>query len=212
MPERDSGTESRWAKAASRAEGLTDLGIGAAVRRYFLVYFPLTVSAALVVGFVLAFLWPDMAEGFLPSWLVFGSLLSGLGVLVVGMVYGSKRISSLVHPSRMGVTVGLTAEETKRVRRQVLGKEPVDRHQISVLRGAAVQMREGLAKQLLWSPGFLIYFIGQFMLHGTLAVFDVVMNLLLLGMFVLLVLVARQFHRTGVFLASTVASASDNPK
>jgi len=73
-------------------------------------------------------------------------------------------------------------------------------------------MREGLAKQLLWSPGFLIYFIGQFMLHGTLAVFDVVMNLLLLGMFVLLVLVARQFHRTGVFLASTVASASDNPK
>jgi hypothetical protein len=67
MPERDSGTESRWAKAASRAEGLTDLGIGAAVRRYFLVYFPLTVSAALVVGFVLAFLWPDMAEGFLPS-------------------------------------------------------------------------------------------------------------------------------------------------
>jgi hypothetical protein len=64
MPEKDSGAESRWAKAASRAEGLTDLGIGGAVRRYFLVYFPLAVSAALVVGFVLAFLWPEVSEGF----------------------------------------------------------------------------------------------------------------------------------------------------
>ena len=138
----------------------------------------------------------------------FGSLLSGLGLVVVGMVYGSKRISVLVRPTRIEVTVGLTAEEAKHVRRQVLAKEPVDLDQILVLRGAAVQMREGLAKQLLWSPGFLIYFTGQFLLHGTLSVFAVVMNLLLLGMFVLLILAARQFHQTGVYLPSTVASFS----
>lgn len=210
MPDKDPSAESRWAKATSRAQGLEDLGLEAAVRRYFLIYLPLTVAAALVVGFVLAFLWPEVADGFVRSGLFFGSLLSGLGLVIVGMVYGSKRLSALVRPSRIGVTVGLTAEEAKHIRRQVLAKEPIDPKHITVLRGAAVQMREGLAKQLLWSPGFLIYFAGQFLLRGTATVFDIVMNVLLLGMFVLLFFVARQFHQTGVFLTSTVASEAGN--
>jgi len=210
MPDQDSSAESRWAKATSRAQGLADLGLEAAVRRYFLIYLPLTVTAALVVGFVLAFLWPEVADGFVRSGFFFGSLLSGLGLVIVGMVYGSKRLSALVRPSRIGVTVGLTAEEAKHIRRQVLAKEPIDPQHITVLRGTAVQMREGLAKQLLWSPGFLIYFAGQFLLRGTVTVFDIVMNVLLLGMFVLLFFVARQFHQTGVFLTSTAASEAGN--
>lgn len=211
MPDKDPSAESRWAKATSRARGLEDLGLEAALRRYFLTYLPLTVAAALVVGFVLAFLWPEVAGGFVRSGLFFGSLLSGLGLVVVGMVYGSKRLSALVRPSRIGVTVGLTGEEAKHIRRQVLAKEPIDPKHITVLRGAAVQMREGLlAKQLLWSPGFLIYFAGQFLLRGTATVFDIVMNVLLLGMFVLLFFVARQFHQTGSFLTSTVALETSN--
>jgi hypothetical protein len=212
MREADAGAGSRWTKAASRAEGLTDLGIEGSVRRYFLVYFPLTVLAGLVVGFALASLWPEVAEGFLQSGLYFGSLLSGLGVFVVGWVYGSKKVSPMVRPRRIGVTVGLSAEEVKHVRRQVVAKEPIDVNHISVLRGAAVQIREGLAKQLLWSPGLLIYFAGQSLSRGIQSVIDVLMIVLLLCMVVLLGLAARQFHQTGVFLTSTYPSGSDNPK
>jgi hypothetical protein len=212
MLEADAGAESRWAKAASRAEGLTDLGIGGAVRRYFLMYFPFTVLAGLVVGFALASLWPDVAEGFLNSGLYIGSLLSGLGVVVVGWVYGSKKVSPMVRSQRIGVTVGLTAAEVKHVRRQVVAKEPIDINHIPVLRGAAVQIREGLAKQLLLSPGLLIYFAGQSLSRGIHSVIDVMMIVLLLGMVVLLSITSRQFHQTGEFLTSTHPSGPDNPK
>lgn len=178
MQEADAGAESRWTKAASRAQGLTDLGIGGAVRRYFLVHFPLRVLAGLVVGFALAALWPDVAEGFLRSGLYLGSLPGGLGVFVVGWVYGSKKVSSMVRDHPIGVTLGLTAEEVKHVRRQVLGKEPIDVNHISVLRGAAVQIRAGLAKQLLWSPDLLIYFAGQFLSRGVQSFLDVMMIVL----------------------------------
>ena len=212
MLEADAAAQSRWAKAASRAEGLTDLGIGVAVRRYFLMYLPFTFLAGLVVGFALASLWPDVAEGFVRSGLYIGSLMSGLGVAVVGWVYGSKKVSRMVRPRRIGVTVGLTADEVKHIRRQVLAKEPIDVSHISVLRGAAVQIREGLAKQLLLSPGLLIYFAGQFLSRGIQSVIDVMMLVLLLGMVVLLGITSRQFHQTGEFLTSTYPSGSDNPK
>jgi hypothetical protein len=191
---------------------LTDLGIGVAVRRYFLMYLPFTFLAGLVVGFALASLWPDVAEGFVRSGLYIGSLMSGLGVAVVGWVYGSKKVSRMVRPRRIGVTVGLTADEVKHIRRQVLAKEPIDVSHISVLRGAAVQIREGLAKQLLLSPGLLIYFAGQFLSRGIQSVIDVMMLVLLLGMVVLLGITSRQFHQTGEFLTSTYPSGSDNPK
>ncbi|QHK19264.1 hypothetical protein GU243_05295 [Pseudarthrobacter psychrotolerans] len=172
----------------------------------------MTVLAGLVVGFALASLWPDVAEGFLRSGLYLGSLLGGLGVFVVGWIYGSKKVSPMVRDHPIGVTLGLTAEEVKHVRRQVLGKEPIDVNHISVLRGAAVQIREGLAKQLLWSPGLLIYFAGQSLSRGIHSFIDVMMIVLLLGMVVLSGLTARQFHQTGLFLTSTSPSGSDDPK
>ncbi len=108
--------------------------------------------------------------------------------------------------------MGLNAEEVKHVRRQVVAKEPIDVNHISVLRGEAVQIREGLAKQLLWSPGLLIYFAGQSLSRGIQSVIDVMMMVLLLGMVVLLGLTARQFHQIGLFLTSTYPSGSDNLK
>ncbi|MEV7637780.1 hypothetical protein AB0N71_16590 [Pseudarthrobacter enclensis] len=191
---------------------MTDLGIGGAVRRYFLMYFPFTVLAGLVVGFALASLWLDVVEGFVQSGFYIGSLLSGLGVFVVGWVYGSKRVSPMVRPQRIGVTVGLTAAEVKHVRRQIMAKEPIDINHISVLRGAAVQIREGLAKQLLLSPGLLIYFAGQALSRGIHSVIDVMMIVLLLGMVVLLSITSGQFRQTGKFLTSTYPSAPDNAK
>lgn len=118
----------------------------------------------------------------------------------------------MVRPQRIGVTVGLTAAEVKHVRRQIMAKEPIDINHISVLRGAAVQIREGLAKQLLLSPGLLIYFAGQALSRGIHSVIDVMMIVLLLGMVVLLSITSGQFRQTGKFLTSTYPSAPDNAK
>lgn len=112
-------------------------------------------------------------------------------------------MSPLVQPRRIGVTVGLTAEEAKRVRRQVLANEPSNVEELPVLRGAAVQLREGLAKQLLPAPGVLVFLCGQAVSSGITSVIDVVMIVLLLAMVVLFGFVARQFQQTGVFLRST---------
>ena len=208
MPEANRQAEARWAKAATRADGLRDLGVGAAVRRYFSVNFPLTVLAALGVGFAIATVWP-IGDDFLQSGVYLGLILAGLGIFVVGLVYANKKVRPMVQPQRIGVTVGLTAEEVKHVRRQVLAKEPIEPDRLSVLRGAAVQIREGLAKQLLTAPGLVIFFLGQTLYRGITSAIDVVMIVLLLGMVALLGNVARQFHQTGAFLTSAAQTAWD---
>lgn len=196
----------RWAKAAARAEGLKDLGIGDAVRRYFLVNFPLTLVIGLGIGFVIAYLWPDLYRGFVRSGVSTGLFLGGLAIFVVGVVYGSKKISPKVQPRpRVPVTLSLTADEVKLVRRQVLGKAPVAVHELPVLRGAAVQIREGLAKQLLTSPGLVVIFVGQATSREVSSVWDALMNVLLLVIIVLYGFLARQFQQTGAFLRSTAS-------
>jgi hypothetical protein len=202
MREADAGAEARWAKAAARAGGITDLGIGAAVRRYFLVNFPLTVLVALGVGFALAFAWPELGGNFFRTGLYLGLVLAGLGIFVVGLIYGNKIVSPLVQPRGIGVTAGLTADEVKHVRGQILAKEPVDAEDLPVLRGAAVQIREGLARQLLMSPGLVVFFCGQSVSRGISSGIDIAMIVLLLGMVVLLGFVARQFQQTAAFLRS----------
>jgi hypothetical protein len=211
MPEANRQAEARWAKAATRADGLMDLGVGAAVRRYFSVNFPLTVLVALGVGFAVATVWP-IGNDFLQSGFYLGLILAGLGIFVVGLVYGNKKVHPMVQPQRIGVTVGLTAEEVKHVRRQVLAKEPIDADRLPVLRGAAVQIREGLAKQLLTAPGLVIFFIGQTLYRGITSVIDMVMIVLLLCMIALFINGARQFQQTGAFLTSAAPTASDGKR
>jgi hypothetical protein len=108
------------------------------------------------------------------------------------------------------VTIGLTGAEVKRVRRQVLGKEPVAADELPVLRGAAVQIREGLARQLLTSPGFVMFLFGQAVGRGITSAMDVLFIVALLGMVVLLGNIARQFHQAGVFLTTAAVSAPDD--
>lgn len=206
MSEADARADGRWAKAAKRAEGLTDLGIGSVVRRYFLFHFPLTVLVSLGVGFALAAVWPEMSGNFLRTGIYIGPMLAGLAILVVGFVYGSKKVSPMVQPQRVGVTIGLTSEEVKHVRRQVLQKEPTDTSKLIVLRGAAVQIREGLAKQLLTAPGIIFFFCGQAASRGTTSIIDVVINMLLLVMITTWAFQVRYFHKTGTFLATTTGS------
>lgn len=161
MRDANAGADLRWAKAAKRAEGLTDLGIEIVVRRYFRVNLPLTVLVSLGVGFALASVWPDILGDFFPTGIYIGLMLSGLAIFVLGLVYGSKKVSPMVQPQRIGVTIGLSSEEVKHVRRQILAKEPTDAAKLAVLRGAAIQIREGLAKQLLIAPGLFFYSITR---------------------------------------------------
>ena len=203
MGEADAGAEARWAKSAARATGLADLGIGAAVTRYFLVNVPLTLLLGLGIGFALASLWPEINGDFVRSGVALGLQVAGLGIFVGGWVYGSRKISPAVQPRRIGVTVGLTSDEAKQVRRRILSNEPVGDHDGTVLRGAAVQLREGLARQLVAAPGFLVLFAGQALGRGRWSVFDGVMILAMLGLVVLFGFVVRQFKQTGAFLTST---------
>jgi hypothetical protein len=99
--------------------------------------------------------------------------------------------------------VGLTADEAKQIRRRILSNGPVDEADGPVLRGAAAQLREGLARQLVTAPGFLVLFAGQALGRETWSVFDVVMILAILGLMVLFGFVVRQFKQTGAFLTST---------
>lgn len=203
MRDANAGAELRWAKAAQRAEGLADLGIEIVVRRYFRVILPLTVLVSLGIGFALASVWPEIFGDFFSTGIYIGLMLSGLAILVIGLVYGSKKVSPMVQPQRIGVTIGLSSEEVKHVRRQILAREPIDTAKLAVLIGAAIQIREGLAKQLLIAPGLFFYFSGQTASRGITSVIDAVIIMLLLVMIAVFAFVARQFTQTGTFLATT---------
>lgn len=114
----------------------------------------------------------------------------------------------MVHPRRSGITVGLRPDEAKKVRRQVLGKDPVD-VDLTVLRGAAVQMREGLARQLVIYPGFTLFLWGQAFNIGMTSALDVIMVIVLVGLMVILGYMVRQFQQTEAFLTRTHTSGSD---
>ncbi|MCZ2403102.1 hypothetical protein IV498_07880 [Paenarthrobacter sp. Z7-10] len=210
MREADAGAQARWDRAAQMAEGLTDLGIGGAVRRYFLVIVPLTFVIALGVGFALAAFWPEIYDDFFHTGVYLGLMLAGVGVSVVGLVYRSRTVGAMVRPRQIGVTVGLKGDEVKHVRRQILAKDPIDLTQLTVLKAAAVQFREKLAKQLLTSPGIVIFLSGQAAARGIRSGFDVMIIAVLLVMVGLVGSLAHQFRRTGVFLAATGPAAADD--
>jgi hypothetical protein len=203
MRDTDTGADSRWAKAASRAEGLTDLGIGVAVRHYFLVVFPSILVIGLLIGFAVVAIWPDPDGYTLRSGVYFGLILTGIGTAVVGIIYGSKKITPLVQPQRPAVAVALSAEEIKYVRRQVMTGKPTDSEELPVLRGVAVQIREGLAKQLLQAPAFPALFAGQTLFRGITSALDVAILLAVLVIAGVSVFTAHQYRRTGAFLDST---------
>jgi hypothetical protein len=199
----DAGSEARWAKAAERAEGVRDAGIGIAVRYYFRVHFPVTVLLALGAGFGLAAVWPELRGDFFSSGLYLGLILAALGIGVGGLIYANKTVEPLVKSPWMGVTAGLTADEVKHVRRQILAKEPVAVDRIPVLRGAAVQMRGSLAKQLLTMPGLVLVLFGLTASRDRISAIDVVMIALLLVVVVFYGMVVRWFRQSGAFLRST---------
>jgi hypothetical protein len=204
-------SDERWAHAARRGQGLADDGLGEAVKIYYTRYFPAGVVMLLVAGTVggmLAF------GGVLADWasfLVFGFFLAVLGVLIGGLVYNAKKVVPAARTGRVDVLLSLENEERKQVRRQIAGKAAVDPQHLMVTRGAAVQLRKGLATQLvLQAPLFPLIFIPQavnFALRGD-SVAAWVMAVGVVAAVIAVVLFVRDFRRAGRFLARTSDQAN----
>lgn len=210
MREPDSAALQRWEKSGARAEGMMDLGLERAVQRYFLRVFPLAVLPGIAIGFAIPLLWsPDKGRLF-PSALYFGLVLAGIAAMIVGIVYNSKKVSPLVQPRRVGVTTGLTEDEAKSVQNQILGKETPDVRQWQVLRGAAIQLRGRMARQLIFTPGLVLVAFGQAV--GLSRMGPVGLILLILGAPLLVVTygwTARQFRQTGAFLDKASSGSAE---
>ncbi|WP_255769086.1 hypothetical protein [Pseudarthrobacter sulfonivorans] len=199
--------ETRWEKAAAKSEGVADCAISGALRSYFLVYLPVGVILITGIGFgASAPLLGDFDADW-PDALSIGAMLAGFGAMVGGLIYYGKRVRPLVRRQNMSVIFYLTDSENKDIRRQISGRSPVSPGLLSVVRAAAVQLRQGLAMQLHISPGFLLFYGVQVMrLCGGGISWGI--RLLLSGvMACLTVAIAVQFHKTSLFLEHTAPSA-----
>jgi hypothetical protein len=157
MPKSNDG----WAKATRRARGVADRGLGGALKTYYTRYFPagmIILVAAGTVGGILAF---GGGPGDWPSFLVFGCFLAVLGVAIGGFVYNAKKIVPAADLGKIDVLLSLEDKERKDIRRQVLGKAPIDPDHLVVSRAAAVQLRKNLATQLIWMSVYPFVFIPQ---------------------------------------------------
>jgi hypothetical protein len=181
------------------------------VKIYYTRYFPAGVITLLVAGTVVGML---AFGGVLADWasfLVFGFFLAVLGVLIGGLVYNAKKVVPAARTGRVDVLLSLENEERKQVRRQIAGKAPVMPQHLMVTRGAAVQLRKGLATQLvLQAPLFPLIFIPQavnFALRGD-SVASWVMVVGVVAAVIAVVLFVRDFRRAGRFLARTSDQAN----
>ena len=199
----------RWAQATKRAYGLADHGLGDAVKAYYTRFFPWGVIVLVMIGSVAAALAFGDSFGDWPSYLPFGSMLAGLGTLIGGLIFNSRKVVPAADYGNVDVTLSLTSEERKHVRRQIAGKATVVPEHLTVTRGAAVQMRKALATQLLILPFYPLVFVPQAL---TAAREDNPLAWLFVGMVLLLLIgtifLVRDFGRCGRFLAGTAEQPS----
>ena len=193
--------EKRWEAARRRAAGIEDRGLGPAIRRYYTRYLPagaLALTAAVAGTGLLASLagpvdWELVAT--------LGILSAAVGAGIGGLVYNSKRIASAASAGRVDVMLSLDDAERKSLRRQIRGKEPIDPRWVDVTRAAAVQLRRGLATQLMLFPIQALIFLPQ-VIHWA-GLFSWLFAAATLLMVVGLVYTYRDFRRTGECLART---------
>jgi hypothetical protein len=199
----------RWVQATKRAQGLVDRGLGEAVKTYYTRFWPGGVFVLVVIGSVVAALAFGGSLGDWPSYLAFGFMLAGLGTMIGGLVFNPKKVVPAADYGNVDVTLSLTSEERKHVRRQIAGKTTVVPDHLTVTRGAAVQMRKALATQLLIMPFYPLVFIPQALNSAGrddpfVWVFLVAVFLLMIGM----IFVVRDFSRAGRFLRRTAGQPS----
>jgi hypothetical protein len=199
----------RWAQATKRAHGLADHGLGEAVKVYYTRILPGGVIVLVMIGSVVAVLAFGGSFGDWPSYIPFGVMLAGVGAMIGGLIFNSKKVVPAADYGNVDVTLSLTSEERKHVRRQIAGRATVVPEHLTVTRGAAVQMRKALATQLLIMPFYPLVFIPQALntagRDNPFAWFFVCVILLLLIGIIFLV---RDFGRSGRFLARTAEQPS----
>ena len=193
--------EKRWEAARRRAAGVEDRGLGPAIRRYYGLYLP---AGALFIGAGVAVAGLLVSLAGPVDWeliVALGVLCAVLAASVGGIIYNRKRIAPAASPGRVDVMLSLTDEERKSVRRQIRGKEPIDPRWVDVTRAAAVQLRRGLATQLMLFPIQALIFLPQVIHWGGLFswLFATATLLMVAG----LVYTYRDFRRMGECLART---------
>lgn len=195
----------RWATAGKRAQGIADNGMGDALKIYYTRFLPAGLVGLISLGTLGGMLVMGATPGEWPSYLLVGCLLAVLGVAIGGLAYNAKCLRPAVNHGRTNVLLTLESHEQKHVRRQIMGKSPLDPEHLTVARGVAVQMRKGLATQLLLAPVYPLAFIPQavsWLLRGD-PVLAWIMGILVVGLFIATGLLAREFRRTGTFLEGT---------
>lgn len=194
-------SDDRWSTAARRGQGVADLGLGGALKTYYTLYFPAGVIILVTAGTVAGMLAVGGGPADWPSYSVFGFFLAVLGAAIGGLIYNAKKIAPAAEAGRIDVLLSLEDEERKDIRRQILGKTPVDPDHLDVSRAAAVQLRKNLATQLIWTSVMPLIFIPQ-VIRGA----GFISWLMAAGVAVLvigLMYVVRDFHRAGMFLDRT---------
>ncbi|MBT2535039.1 hypothetical protein [Arthrobacter sp. ISL-69] len=200
----------RWANARRRSQGIEDNGLGKAVKTYYTRYFPAGLFALVAVGAVTGILAFPRTPEVWPTLLSFGFLLGVVVAFVGGLIYNAKKVAPAANLGKIDVLFSLESEEQKQVRRQIAGKAHLDPEHLAVTRAAAVQLRKGLATQLLLQPLMPCVFAAQamnFALGGDNLV-AVLMATAVVGIVIADGFLIRDFRRTGRFLTRTAEQAA----
>lgn len=201
----------RWLRAADRARDVEDLGLGPAVKVYYTRFFPVLAFVCLALGAGVGLLTGEGGPPDLLLVLSMGCAFAMLGALVGGLVYNSKRIAPAVQLSSVDVLYVLTDAERKHINRQIAGRAALDHVHLPVVRAGAIQLRKGLATQLVVMPAYAFLIVGQ---TASLAIREDLPWLpgaMLVVGGALAALLVRDFKRTGRMVALTAGKEWPEP-
>ncbi|MFE4230393.1 hypothetical protein ACFRJ8_21175 [Arthrobacter sp. NPDC056886] len=199
-------SDDRWATATRRAQGIADQGLGSALKRYYTIYLPAGVIFFVAAGTVLGIFALGGATTDWPTLLGLGFILAFLGGVIGGLLYNAKKVVPAAKSGRVDVLLSLEDEERKGIRRQILGKSPVDPDHLVVSRAAAVQLRKNLARQLIWAPVLPLILIPQLLGGSAFG------SWLMAAGVAVWVLGVRDFQRAGRFLDRTAEPGAPDAK
>jgi hypothetical protein len=202
----DIAKERRWAKARQRAEGLTEEKLKR-LRPVFRVYLPAVMVLVLAVSFLIGTLFVE-EPSWSPSWwqgvLSMAFSLTAAAGVIGGIIYVWRK--KFFVNQWDSVAMPLEKEEQRRIKDQIRGREPVSEEELSIVRGAAIQVRQSYASFALIQVWVLFLILAQ-LINGRLMVIWILLGLV---MAILYVYAAREFRQAGRFLQQ-IAKRESSP-
>lgn len=199
MTPKGANDKRRWDRALQRAEGVVDLGLGPALRRYYTVVAPLVVLASVALGALISMVWPSLFDGQVHTFLLSSLVLFIITAVAVGMIYSARRLTPLV-PPHVAVTTGLTLDVNKKLRRQVLGRIPFTRDEALVVHATAVEFRLSTARQLVFQMITPLLSLVSVVMVGSALLLKIVGGLGIVVLAVGFMVLARQFRQAGIVM------------